>query len=65
MKRILEPEVMDTREEAEAYDTMDHSSVNRLFVDDLLELLHDDGGAASATLRRPVSKYVKPLSLQG
>ena len=25
MKRILEPEVMDTREEAEAYDAMDHT----------------------------------------
>ena len=28
MKRILEPEVMDTREETEAYDAMDHSAVN-------------------------------------
>lgn len=35
--RILEPEVMDTVEEAEGYDAMDHSEVNRLFVDELLE----------------------------
>lgn len=34
--RELEPEVMDTREEAELYDEMDHTSVNSLFVEDLL-----------------------------
>jgi ubiquinone/menaquinone biosynthesis C-methylase UbiE len=34
--RVLEPEVMDTAEEASAYDTMDHSEVNRRFVADLL-----------------------------
>ena len=38
MKRILEPEVMDTREEAEAYDTMDHSAVNAAFVERVVEL---------------------------
>ena len=38
MKRILEPEVMDTREEAEAYDTMDHSTVNTAFVERVVEL---------------------------
>lgn len=36
LPRTLEPEVMDTREEAVDYDSMDHSDVNRLFVDDLL-----------------------------
>jgi ubiquinone/menaquinone biosynthesis C-methylase UbiE len=36
--RILEPEVMDTDEEAVEYNTMDHSAVNRAFVDDLLKL---------------------------
>lgn len=34
--RTLEPEVMDTAEEARDYDTMDHSTVNRVFVDDFL-----------------------------
>lgn len=34
--RVLEPEAMDTPEEAIDYDSMDHSAVNRLFVDDLL-----------------------------
>lgn len=36
LPRTLEPEVMDTAQEAVDYDSMDHSSVNRLFVDDLL-----------------------------
>ena len=34
--RRLEPEVMDTVEEARDYDSMDHSTVNRLFVTDFL-----------------------------
>ncbi|MEZ6126980.1 MAG: class I SAM-dependent methyltransferase [Planctomycetaceae bacterium] len=34
--RTLEPEVMDTADEAAEYDAMDHSVVNRVFVDDLL-----------------------------
>jgi ubiquinone/menaquinone biosynthesis C-methylase UbiE len=37
--RILEPEVMDTALEAVDYNTMDHSQVNRVFVDDLLSAL--------------------------
>ena len=36
LPRILEPEVMDTRREAVDYNAMDHSQVNRAFVDDLL-----------------------------
>ena len=36
LKRILEPEVMDTVEDARDYDGMDHSEVNRIFVDDFL-----------------------------
>lgn len=36
ISRILEPEVMDTIEDARDYDLMDHSHVNRLFVADLL-----------------------------
>ena len=34
LPRTLEPEVMDTAEEAADYDAMDHSEVNRRFVDD-------------------------------
>lgn len=36
LPRVLEPEVMDTAEEARDYDAMDHAEVNRLFVADLL-----------------------------
>ncbi len=34
LPRRLEPEVMDTAEEAQDYDAMDHSEVNRRFVED-------------------------------
>lgn len=36
LPRVLEPELMDTPEEASGYDAMDHSSVNRAFVADFL-----------------------------
>lgn len=36
LTRVLEPEVMESDEEARDYDSMDHAAVNRAFVDDLL-----------------------------
>ena len=36
LQRILEPEVMDSAEEARDYDAMDHRQVNERFVSDLL-----------------------------
>jgi ubiquinone/menaquinone biosynthesis C-methylase UbiE len=36
MDRVLEPEVMDTAEEAADYDAMDHDAVNARFCEDLL-----------------------------
>lgn len=45
MKRVLEPEVMDTPEEAADYDTMDHGAVNLKFCQDLL---------AAGPLRGPI-----------
>jgi ubiquinone/menaquinone biosynthesis C-methylase UbiE len=36
LERILEPEVMDSQEEATDYDSMDHREVNRRFVDDFI-----------------------------
>ena len=36
LKRVLEPEVMDSVEEARDYDQMDHATVNDVFVADLL-----------------------------
>ena len=38
MQRVLEPEVMDTSEEAAAYAAMDHAEVNAAFVERLFEL---------------------------
>lgn len=43
LERRLEPEVMDTIEDARDYDTMDHSAVNRLFVDDFLAFASCNG----------------------
>src|SRR5579885_199517 len=36
LPRVLEPEVMDSAEEARDYDAMDHAAVNRAFVADFL-----------------------------
>src|SRR4051794_31658888 len=36
LTRVLEPEVMDSAEEARDYDAMDHAQVNRTFVADFL-----------------------------
>src|SRR5262249_36334624 len=36
LPRVLEPEVMDSAEEARDYDAMDHTQVNRVFVADFL-----------------------------
>lgn len=38
LQRVLEPEAMDTAEEAADYDAMDHSGPNAAFVDRLVEL---------------------------
>lgn len=40
LNRVLEPEVMDTQAEAIDYDRMDHSHVNKVFVDDFLSALN-------------------------
>lgn len=43
LKRVLEPEVMDTAEEARDYNEMDHADINRLFVGDLVEFAGGQG----------------------
>src|SRR5262245_28528158 len=45
LPRVLEPEVMDTEAEARDYDAMDHATVNRAFVADLLALWDGRGTA--------------------
>ena len=43
LPRVLEPEVMDSAEEARDYDAMDHSQVNRVFVADFLSFWPGSG----------------------
>lgn len=43
LERRLETEVMDTSEDAHDYDSMDHSTVNRVFVDDFLAFARANG----------------------
>lgn len=43
LKRILEPEVMDSEEDAVDYDAMNHADVNRVFVADLLKETRNHG----------------------
>ncbi len=46
MGRVLEPEVMDTAEEARDYDAMDHGAVNTRFCDDFLWFANQGGRRA-------------------
>ena len=46
MDRVLEPEYMDTAEEAEGYDAMDHTDANRSVVERFLAV----GGGPGRTL---------------
>jgi ubiquinone/menaquinone biosynthesis C-methylase UbiE len=45
LQRTLEPELMDTAEDAREYDAMDHAAVNALFVSDLLDAMRAWGNA--------------------
>jgi ubiquinone/menaquinone biosynthesis C-methylase UbiE len=46
LERVLEPEVMDTPEEARDYDAMDHVAVNVRFCEDFLSFATRDGRPA-------------------
>ncbi len=48
LARVLEPEVMDSDQDAREYDAMDHAAVNAVFVADLVEAV------ANWSLKRPV-----------
>ncbi|MDC0835426.1 class I SAM-dependent methyltransferase [Geitlerinema sp. CS-897] len=57
MKRILEPEVMDTWEESVAYDAMDFTEVNTAFVEDAIAIAPEAGrilDLGTGTARIPV-----------
>lgn len=49
LTRQLEPEVMDSVEDAHDYDSMDHSTVNRVFVDDFLAFAQSQGFELATT----------------
>src|SRR5262245_62118434 len=56
--RVLEPEVMDTDEEARAYDAMDHLVVNRAFAEEVAQLLSRGGrilDLGTGTARIPIA----------
>src|SRR3954471_1672951 len=55
LKRVLEPELMDSEHDAREYDAMDHSAVNAQFVTDLLAAISD------WSLKRPVHPESAPL----
>ena len=59
LPRVLEPEVMDTAEEARDYDSMDHSHVNQLFVADFLKL----GSTATSVLEVGAGTAQIPITL--
>jgi ubiquinone/menaquinone biosynthesis C-methylase UbiE len=49
LERVLEPEVMDSPEEARDYDAMDHAAVNATFCEDLLSYgAHGSPGSQAA-----------------
>ena len=52
LTRVLEPELMDTAEEAEEYDRIDHRLVNDRFVADFIAAV--DAHRGGAVLRRPL-----------
>ena len=65
LPRILEPEVMDTPEEARDYDAMDHSAVNRLFANDFLANWGGLGpilDVGTGTAQIPIELYSQFLS---
>jgi ubiquinone/menaquinone biosynthesis C-methylase UbiE len=67
LARTLEPEVMDTPEEAQDYDTMDHSAVNRVFVADFLNVWDGCGpvlDAGTGTAQIPIALCQQHLQVE-
>ncbi len=62
LERTLEPELMDTADDAREYDAMDHSAVNAVFVNDLLAAMSNwsqgDWGRARASPQRKALKLL-------
>jgi ubiquinone/menaquinone biosynthesis C-methylase UbiE len=67
LPRVLEPEVMDSAEEARDYDAMDHSAVNRVFVDDFLAAWDARGpllDVGTGTAQIPIELCLRPAAAQ-
>ena len=47
LKRVLEPEVMDSEKEAQEYNDMDHSVVNQHFVEELFQFARNQDPVAA------------------
>jgi ubiquinone/menaquinone biosynthesis C-methylase UbiE len=69
LTRILEPEIMDSAEDAREYDAMDHVAVNAQFVTDLLPMLNDrplqvlDLGAGTAQIPIELARRAPQLCI--
>ncbi len=63
LKRVLEPEVMDTPEEARDYNDMDHQTVNRALVDDLLEFAQQHDHSLGDVLDLGTGTALIPIEL--
>jgi ubiquinone/menaquinone biosynthesis C-methylase UbiE len=61
--RVLEPEVMDSREEAIDYDAMDHADVNRRFVSDFFEAWPPDAMHGALVLDLGTGTAQIPIAL--
>lgn len=58
LQRVLEPEVMESLEDAQDYDLMDHSAVNQLFAENLIKVkpsLGDVLDVGTGTAQIPVA----------
>lgn len=64
--RVLEPEVMDSAEEAADYNAMDHTAVNVAFVEDLLQAMHAEESrrAETSVLDVGTGTALIPIELQ-
>jgi ubiquinone/menaquinone biosynthesis C-methylase UbiE len=70
LPRVLEPEVMDSAEEARDYDAMDHAQVNRVFVADFLAVWHGRGpvldvGTGTAQIPIELSRQTTGVEVVG
>jgi ubiquinone/menaquinone biosynthesis C-methylase UbiE len=68
LPRTLEPEVMDTAEEARDYDAMDHAGVNRVFAQDFLSTWDGRGpvldvGTGTAQIPIELCRYHAGITL--